>query len=114
MKRSTKFLLMLAPVEDAIAPPAAEFSADNTSPSGPGDIITFTDESSGDIDSWSWEAKDPADVTWTEFSTLQNPSVTAGDLQSIAPIALGISIRLTVTGPGGSDSEEKVGYIVPS
>jgi PKD repeat protein len=52
--------------------------------------VNFTDTSTGDVTSWSWDFGDQSG------SNAQNPSHTYG--------AGGFTITLTVTGPGGSDS----------
>ena len=77
--------------------PEAAFSG--TPISGPAQLdVAFTDESTGDITGWLWDFGDDA------TSTLQNPSHTydtPGTYQ----------VRLTVTGPGGQDTETKANYI---
>ena len=66
-----------------------------------GDSARFTDQSSGDITSWSWDF----DNDGTEDSTDQNPRYTYE--------ATGIyTVSLTVTGPGGSDTETEVDFAV--
>ena len=60
--------------------------------------VDFTDQSIGDITSWSWDFGDD------QTSTEQNPSHTYN-----APGTYTVS--LTVTGPGGSDTETKPDYI---
>jgi PKD repeat protein len=75
----------------------ADFTADVTS--GPVPLsVNFTDQSTGDITSWSWDFGDGA------TSTEQNPSHTYTDLETY-------TVRLTVTGPGGSDTNTKADYI---
>ena len=71
-------------------PPIAAFSDD--CPVAAGVAANFTDGSSGSIDSWDW------DFGGDGTSTAQNPTHTfaaPGDY----------SVKLTVTGPGGSDSQ---------
>lgn len=77
--------------------PVAAFSGSPTSGCAPL-TVTFTDQSTGDITSWSWDFGDGS------TSTLQNPSheYTAPGTYTVA---------LTVTGPGGSDTETKTDYI---
>lgn len=77
--------------------PVADFSAAPVSGTAPLDV-QFSDISSGNITSWNWDFGDGAN------STQQNPShqyATAGDY----------TVTLTVSGPGGSDSETKLNYI---
>jgi PKD repeat protein len=61
-------------------------------------LVSFTDLSEGNIDSWSWDFGDGGS------STAQNPS-------HIYMSAGTFNVSLTVTGPGGSDDETKTGYI---
>ena len=58
----------------------------------------FTDSSTGVVTAWSWNFGDGG------ISTEQNPSYTYNNLGTY-------TVTLTVTGPGGSDAETKVGYI---
>jgi PKD repeat protein len=64
-------------------------------------IVSFTDQSTGSITSHAWDFNNDG----TNESILQNPSpytyTTAGTY----------TVKLTVTGPGGSDSEIKTDYI---
>ncbi|UCE18050.1 MAG: PKD domain-containing protein, partial [Gemmatimonadota bacterium] len=60
--------------------------------------VEFTDQSTGDITSWDWSFGDD------ESSTEQNP---AHQYQSAGTF----TVRLTVTGPGGDDTEIKNDYI---
>ena len=77
--------------------PSAEFTADQTSGCAPL-TVNFSDQSTGDIDSWNWDFGDGA------TSTQQNPShqYTSSGTYTVA---------LTVTGPGGSDTNTKTDYI---
>ncbi|MCP3917825.1 MAG: S8 family serine peptidase, partial [bacterium] len=77
--------------------PAAEFSGVPTSGNAPL-AVAFTDLSSGTVTTRSWNFGDG--VT----STAQNPSHTY-TLQG------NYTVSLTVTGPGGSDTETKTNYI---
>ncbi len=79
-------------------PPVAEFSADPTSGPAPLEVY-FTDESTGQIDTWEWNFGDG-----TPHSYVQNPVHT---YESEAKY----TVSLTVTGPGGSDTETKTDYI---
>jgi PKD repeat protein len=78
-------------------PPIANFYGSPTSGSYPL-TVTFTNISTGDISSYSWNFGDGAS------STLENPTYTYNSAGTY-------SVSLTVTGPGGSDSETKSGYI---
>jgi len=77
---------------------SADFTADVTS--GPFPLtVHFTDLSTGDITTWSWDFGDGA------TSTERNPAHTYTDS--------GIyTVSLTVTGPGGTDTEAKTDFIV--
>jgi PKD repeat protein len=75
----------------------AGFTADLTS--GPVPLtVNFTDQSTGDITSWSWDFGDGA------TSTEQNPSHTYTDAGTY-------TVSLAVTGPCGSDTEVKANFI---
>ena len=63
--------------------------------------MTFTDESIGTIDSWEWNFGDGG------TSTEQNPTHTYNTPDTY-------TVSLTVTGPGGSDTETKIDYITVS
>lgn len=78
-------------------PPVAEFSGTPTTGTEPL-TVSFTDLSSGSIDTWSWTFGDGG------TSAAQSPShqyTAAGSY----------TVSLTVTGPGGSDTETKTNYI---
>ena len=75
----------------------ADFTVDVVSGTAPL-TVNFTDQSAGDITSWSWDFGDGA------TSTEQNPTHTY-----IEPGTYTVS--LTVTGPGGSDTETKDDFI---
>ncbi len=78
-------------------PPVAEFSVSATSGTAPLDV-TFTDESAGEIGSWSWDFGDG------DASTVQNPGHTYSTPGTY-------TVSLTVTGPGGQDTEAKADYV---
>jgi PKD domain/Bacterial pre-peptidase C-terminal domain len=81
----------------AIQAPGAAFTANPTSGHVPL-AVSFTDQSTGNPTSWSWNFGDGA------TSTEQNPTHTYR--------TPGIyTVSLTVTGAGGSDKEEKTGFI---
>ncbi len=78
--------------------PTADFSAAPTIGVAPLSV-SFTDFSTGSVTSYSWNFGD------TNSSTSQNPShlyATAGTY----------TVAMTATGPGGSDTQTKPGYIV--
>jgi len=79
-------------------PPTADFSGSPTSGTAPLSV-NFSDASSGNVTSWSWNFGDGGS------STAQNPSHTYSSGGSY-------TVSLTATGPGGSDTNTKVGYIV--
>ncbi len=78
--------------------PVAEFSATPTTGFVPM-AVSFTDLSTGSVTGWVWSFGD------TNGSLLQNPLHTY-----LAPGTY--SVTLTASGPGGSDPETKVDYIV--
>ncbi|MBN1536921.1 MAG: S8 family serine peptidase [Anaerolineales bacterium] len=78
-------------------PLTAEFSASPTSGEPPL-TVTFTDASDGSISSWLWDFGDG--IT----STLQNPYHVFSDVGFY-------TVTLDISGPGGSDQEEKPDYI---
>ncbi len=87
-------------VNTGVAAPVADFSASPTSGCTPLTVV-FTDLSTGSITSWSWDFGDGG------TSTLQNPS---HEYTSVGTY----TVSLTVTGPGGADTETKVDYITTS
>ncbi|GEM_PF-3324345 len=79
--------------------PIADFSATPTS--GPSLLpVNFTDLSSGNITSWSWSFGDGS------TGSARNPSHTYS-----GAVGTSFTVSLTVSGPGGSDTETKSGYI---
>jgi PKD repeat protein len=78
-------------------PPVANFSASPTSGTAPL-TVNFTDSSTGTVASWSWTFGDGG------TSTVQNPSHTY-------TAAGTYTVTLTVTGPGGSNTNTKTNYI---
>ncbi len=80
--------------------PVANFTADNTIGDAPL-IVNFSDESTGDITSCLWDFGDG------ETSTEENPTHTY-DNPGI------YTVSLSVSGPHGSDTEVKLGYITVS
>jgi len=80
------------------AAPVADFSGSPTSGTAPLTVF-FSDLSTGDITSWSWDFGDGVGT-----STAQNPSYRYDNAGTY-------TVSLTVTGPGGSDTETKPDYI---
>jgi parallel beta-helix repeat protein len=80
--------------------PVAGFSATPRSGVAAPLTVQFTDESTGIVTSWEWDF----DNNGTVDSTEQNPSCTYTGTGRY-------TVKLTVTGPGGSDDEIKTGYI---
>lgn len=79
------------------APPVAAFSASPTSGAAPL-AVTFTNQSTGTITSYAWSFGDGG------TSTAQNPSHTF--------TTPGVyTVTLTVTGPGGSNTQTRASYI---
>jgi PKD repeat protein len=88
----------------AIAPPVADFSADTTTPTV-GDIVTFTDASTGNPTSWTW---DFGDATVVGDETAQNPQVS---FQTPGTY----SVTLTASNAGGDSAPlVKTDYITVS
>ena len=80
-----------------MAKPVAAFSATPTSGRLPLKVA-FTDTSTGNITTWAWDFGNGS------TSTLRQPThtyTTAGTY----------TVKLTVTGPGGSNTATKTGYI---
>ena len=86
-------------VTAAAAAPVASFSASPVSGTAPL-AVKFTDASSGSINSWSWNFGNGA----TSTSTAQSPTYTYASAGTY-------TVSLTVTGPGGSNTVTKTGYI---
>jgi len=82
--------------------PIAAFTATPTSGDAPL-TVQFTDASTGIISLYAWDFNNDGKVDSTE----QNPSYTYASAGTYA-------VNLTVSGPGGSDSEVKTEYIVVS
>ena len=87
-----------------IAPPDADFEADNVAP-GIGETVSFTDLSTNNPISWGWTFN-PTTVTYVggTTSTDQNPQVTF-DVPGY------YTVELTATNISGSDIETKADYI---
>lgn len=79
------------------APPQADFTASPTSGEAPL-TVTFMDQSTGSITSWSWDFGDD------ETSSEQNPT-------HVYSATGRYSVSLTVTGPGGSHTNAKTDLI---
>ena len=68
-------------------------------------LVAFTDTSTADntITSWAWDKSSDSGLTWTEFSTAEDPSET---------FSIGLwSVRLRVESSDGFDFETKLEYI---
>ena len=74
-----------------VGPPSASFSTSETK-TKPGSSIQFTDESTGDVDSWSWDFGDG------NTSTKENPSHTYAEKGDY-------TVSLTVSNMAGSDTD---------
>ncbi len=80
------------------AAPVAEFSGTPLS-GNPDLIVSFDDQSTGQINRWSWDFGDG----WTSvFASPQHRYTSPG----------AYTVSLTVSGPAGTDSETKLGYVV--
>jgi len=87
----------LIQVGTGVPAPAAAFSASPTS--GPAPLtVHFSDQSAGQVTAWQWDFGDG------NSSSGQNPAHTYG-----APGTY--DVALTVTGPGGSDSQTRSGIV---
>jgi PKD repeat protein len=82
-----------------LEPPVADFSADDSSIEE-GQQVTFTDLSANAPTSWAWSFPGGTPST----STAANPTVTYDSVGVF-------NVSLTVANEGGSDTEEKSGYI---
>jgi len=80
-----------------VDPPIADFSAQPTTGLGPLNVH-FTDESTGDIDTWQWRFDD------STTSNEPNPSHTYDNVGRY-------TVSLEVTGVGGTDTAVKTTYI---
>ncbi|PAV14425.1 cell surface protein [Methanosarcina spelaei] len=85
--------------KDSSISPVANFTVNVTSGTAPLDV-QFTDASTGTVSSYAWDFNNDGNVD----SSKRNPSYTYGKAGTY-------TVNLTVTGPGGSDSEVKTGYI---
>jgi PKD repeat protein len=81
-------------------PPVADFSGSPTTGDAPL-TVTFSDSSTGSVYSWAWDFGDGG------TSSAQNPAHTY-------TAAGTYNVSLAVTGPGGTDSNVKTGYITVS
>lgn len=77
-------------------PPVAEFIGAPVSGTAPL-AVTFTDQSTGTVESWAWDFGDG------QTSTSQNPT-------HVFAAAGTYTVALTVTGPGGAASRTRVNY----
>ena len=86
------------PKSDQNAAPTAGFSGTPTSGPTPLSVVS-TDQSTGNISSWSWNFGDGIGT-----STARNPVYIYNTPGTY-------NVSLTVSGPGGSDTNAKTGYI---
>jgi len=84
------------------SPPTADFSATNTN-ACPGATIQFNDQSTGNVNSYSWSFPNGS----PNSSTAPNPAVTYNSVGTY-------DVSVTVTNSNGSDTESKTGYITIS
>ncbi len=84
-------------VEVTALPPLAEFSGTPTSGNVPMDVA-FTDQSAGEIDSWSWDFGDG------------NSAIDSNPIHEYSTAGY-YTVALTVSGPGGSNTNTKTDYI---
>ncbi len=94
--------LLTVKYREASTAPVAAFNASPINGTAPLNV-TFTDQSTGNVTSYAWDFNNDGTVD----STDKNPAytyVTAGTY----------TVKLTVTGPGGSDDEVKTNYITVS
>ncbi|WP_048176966.1 PKD domain-containing protein [Methanosarcina barkeri] len=92
----TEYIIVNEPLPGA---PVANFTANVTSGTAPLEV-QFTDESTGNVSAYAWDFDNDGTVDSIE----QNPAYTYAATGTY-------TVNLTVTGPGGSDSEVKTGYI---
>ena len=92
----TEYIVVSEPLPGA---PVANFTANRTSGKAPLDV-QFTDASTGTVSSYAWDFDNDGVVDSTE----QNPIYAYNSAGTY-------TVNLTVTGPDGSDSEVKTGYI---
>jgi PKD repeat protein len=91
----TNYITVIAPP----VAPVANFTGNPTTGTAPLDV-QFTDHSTGTITSYAWDFTNDGIID----STLQNPGYTY-------PSKGTYSVRLNVSGPGGSDSRVRTDYI---
>ena len=92
-------LVVSASLIGCASPPAAQFTAVPATGCAPIEV-QFTDLSEGKIDTWEWDFDNDGLVD----SNIQSPQYTYSEP--------GIyTVSLTVSGPGGSDSEIKMAYL---
>lgn len=86
-----------------LVPPVAGFSGTPTNGAPPLKVI-FTDASTGNITNWLWSFGDGHSVTNTSNASVTNTYASAGTY----------NVSLTVTGPSGTNTISKTGYVVVS
>ena len=90
----------------ALSVPVAVFGASATSVVAGQDTVTFTDNSTGDIDSWTWNFGDGTTKTW---SAATRPS--EGTVLHTYTDGGAYTVSLTVTNDAGNGVETKTGYV---
>ncbi|OPX63659.1 MULTISPECIES: PKD domain-containing protein [unclassified Methanoregula] len=88
------------PTNTQVVPPVGNFAASPLTGDAPLDVF-FTDESTGDITSWSWDVNNDG----TDECTTRDCSYTYNDPGTY-------TVKLTVSNDGGSDVVTKPDYIV--
>jgi PKD repeat protein len=86
-------------VTSPAVPPVANFAGTPVSGTTPL-AVQFTDQSTGTVNSYTWDFNNDGVID----STVKNPGYTYDTAGTY-------SVNLTVTGPGGADSEVKTNYI---
>lgn len=95
--RAGNALVYVSPFTVGATGPVADFSGSPTSGCAPL-LVDFTDLSTGNVTSWSWDFGDG------NVSSAQNPSNSYASAGTY-------TVSLTVSGPDGSDIETKTDYI---
>jgi len=91
----------------AVVAPTAGFFADKSEVTAGAGIVTFTDNSTGKISSWSWDFGDNVTVSW---SASTRPST--GQVMHTYTVAGAKNVKLTVVNAAGTDEELKDAYVM--
>jgi PKD repeat protein len=91
----------------AVVAPTAGFFADKSEVTAGAGIVTFTDNSTGKISSWSWDFGDNVTVNWTASTRPSN-----GQVRHTYTVAGAKNVKLTVVNAAGTDEEVKDAYVV--